>query len=248
MRQDYDLVAHLYDHRSRDHAVDAQLVELLAERSAAGFRVLDVGCGTGKQLAANRARFPGLALIGVDRSRGMLRIARDREPSVAWVHGDAQALPIASRSVDYVTNQYSYPHIPDKKAFMREVFRVLRPSGHFVLQNIDPWSMRDWIIYRFFPEARDVDYVDFLPVDALTALLRETGFGDVQVTRAEDCREESLRAFLARGRHTASQFTAISDAAYAAGRRRVEDALGSGDTDVIVTSRVALVTVRAEKA
>ena len=248
MRQDYDRIAHLYDHRSRDHAVDAHLVAWLGERDATAVRVLDVGCGTGKQLAANRTRFPGLALIGVDRSIEMLRIARRRDPSVAWVHGDGQALPLVSSTVDYVTNQYSYPHIPDKRAFVREVFRVIRPGGCFVIQNIDPWSMPDWIIYRFFPEAREVDYIDFLPIDAFAGLLRDTGFRGVRVTRTDDCRDESLRAFLRRGRHTASQFAAISDAAYAAGLRRVQEALGSGEADVIVPSRAALVTIRAEKS
>ncbi len=247
MRQDYDAIAHLYDERARDHAVDPYLIAFLAERDPAGVRVLDVGCGTGKQLAADRTAFPHLPLLGVDLSINMLRVARERAASVAWVQGDGQAMPLASGSVDYATNQFSYPHMPDKRAFFGEVFRVLRRPGRFVLRNIDPWSMPDWIIYRFFPEARDIDYVDFLPVDALVALLRETGFGSVTVTRSEDRKEESLRAFLARQRHSASQFTAITDAAYEAGRRRVQQALGEDGADVTVTSCAALIVVCADR-
>jgi SAM-dependent methyltransferase len=247
MRLPYDPIAHLYDERARDHTVDPHLIAFLAERDPAVVRVLDVGCGTGKQLAADRGAWPQLPLIGVDVSLNMLRIARDRAPSVAWVHGDGQALPLASGSVDYATNQFSYPHMPDKRAFFSEVFRVLRPPGRFVLRNIDPWSMPDWIIYRFFPEARDADFVDFLPVDTLVALLRQVGFGDVEVARSEDRKEESLRGFLARGRHTASQFTAIPDAAYEAGRRRVQEALDHAGGDMTLISCAALITIRADR-
>ena len=247
MRQDYDAIAHLYDARNRDHTVDQDLIAFLAKRDTAGIRVLDVGCGTGKQLAADREAFAHLPLIGVDLSFNMLRVAQHRAPSAAWVKGDGQALPLTSSSVDYVTNQYSYAHIPDKRAFFREVFRVLRPAGRFVLRNIDPWSMPDWIIYRFFPEARDVDYVDFLPIETLVALLGEVGFTNVAVARSQDEKKESLREFLARGRHTASQFAAIPDAAFEAGRRRVQEALGDGTTDVTRTSCAALITIRADK-
>jgi ubiquinone/menaquinone biosynthesis C-methylase UbiE len=247
MRLDYDPIAHLYDERTRDHTVDAHLIAFLAGRDPAGVRVVDVGCGTGKQLAANRGAFAHLPLIGVDVSFNMLRVARDRAPSVLWTQGDGQALPLTSASADYVTNQFSYAHIPDKLAFFSEVFRVLRQSGRFVLRNIDPWSMPDWIIYRFFPEARAVDYVDFLPVDTLVALLRQAGFAHVEVDRSEDSKQESLREFLARGRHTASQFNVIPDAAYEAGRRRVHEALGDGRTDVTLTSRAALIAIRADK-
>lgn len=250
MRLDYDRIAHLYDERNRDHAVDPDLLAWLEGRSDRRVRVADIGCGTGKQLAANRQRFPDVPMVGVDRSYNMLRIASGRAPSVTWVQGDGQALPLASASLDYVTNQYSYAHIPDTRAFFAEVFRVLRSGGQFMLKNIDPWSMPDWIIYRFFPEARAVDFQDFLPVDALTSLLREIGFGAVAVSRSEDCKEESLRGFLARDRHSASQFTAISDEAYEAGRRRVRAALAAlrdDGADITVTSRAALILVRAER-
>ena len=76
---------------------------------------------------------------------------------------------MASASFHYVTNQFSYPHIGDKRSFLAEVFRVLGPGGRFVLTNIDPWSMTGWALYRYFPESFALDERYFLPVATLTA-------------------------------------------------------------------------------
>jgi SAM-dependent methyltransferase len=251
MRIDYDRIAHLYDERERDHDVDPGLIAFLDGREPSpAVRVLDVGCGTGKQLAANRARFPRLTLIGVDRSRAMLTVARKRSTSVSWIHGDAQSLPIASGVVDYAVNQYSYPHIPDKIGFFAELARVLRPGGRFVLTNIDPWSMRDWITYRFFPEAWSIDERDFLRVEILEEVMRSAGFTAVSTTARAETRDESLRAFLHRvsGRHAMSQLTAISEAAYHQGLTRVRARLEAANgADLLIASPMTFITVVGDK-
>ena len=116
-RVDYDRIAHLYDEPLRAHALDPNLVQFLNERpdlAPEQTRILDIGCGTGTQLAANRARFPGMFAVGLDLFGGMLRIARRRAPSVAWVRGDGARMPFKPDGFDYVTNQFSYHHIPDK--------------------------------------------------------------------------------------------------------------------------------------
>ena len=252
MRLDYDLIAHLYDERERDHDADPDLIALLNRRDpSSDVRVLDVGCGTGKQLAANRAVFPRLTLIGVDRSRGMLTVARKRCAALSWVHGDAQALPIATGIIDYAVNQYSYPHIPDKASFFAEMFRVLRPGGRVILTNIDPWSMRDWIVYQFFPEAWSIDQHDFLRPADLQALILAAGFESVSVTTRAVAGDESLRAFFARAwrRHSMSQLTAIPDEAYERGLARIRETLDqAGGQDLLVQSTMVFLTVRAGKA
>ncbi|HEX2184138.1 MAG TPA: class I SAM-dependent methyltransferase, partial [Chloroflexota bacterium] len=130
-RVDYDQIAHLYDEPSRDHGVDPHLVAYLAARPALGVgqaRLLDVSCGTGKQLSANRAGFPRTFAVGLDRYAGMRRLARRRGPHLAWVQGDGAALPFRGDSFDFATNQFAYAHLPDKASLVRELYRVLRPG------------------------------------------------------------------------------------------------------------------------
>jgi ubiquinone/menaquinone biosynthesis C-methylase UbiE len=190
-----------------------------------------------------------MTLVGVDRSAGMLAVARARDRTVAWIRGDAQALPLRAAAFDYATNQFSYPHIADKQAFVREIFRVLRPGGRFVLTNIDPWAMEDWILYRYFPEGRTLDDRDFLPRAGLERLIADAGFSRISVTSVDRSSNEDLEAFLAFAsrRHVASQLIAMSDAAYEAGLRRVRDALETAGGRSVVRSEFVILTIAADK-
>lgn len=253
-RLDYDRIAHLFDEPLRDHEVDPHLVRFIEEdarRRAQDVSILDVGCGTGKQLASNRAAFPHLRMTGLDRFAGMLQIARARCPTVTWVHGDGARLPFRSTSFDYVSNQFSYPHVRDKRSLIAEIFRVLTPRGRFVMTNIDPWSMPDWAIYRFFPEARRLDEQDFLPVHEFAGLMTSAGFDGVTTERTRSGVRESLRGFLdyVSGRHRSSHFMAMSDAAYGAGIRRIQEALdNTDDPDETFDNDVVMVTITGQKS
>jgi SAM-dependent methyltransferase len=253
-RVNYDDIAALYDEPLRDHVVDRHLVAFLESRSQTPLdspvRTLDIGCGTGKQIAANFDRFRELVMLGVDRFEGMLRIARRRCPRALLVQADGACLPLRDRSVDYATSQFSYQHVRRPAQLLRNVFRTLRPGGRFVMTNIDPWSMTGWLVYRYFPEAMELDRQDFVPVEAFVAMMRDAGFQRIDVTRSDLSKQESVNDFLsfASGRHRASQLMAIPDAAYAAGIRRLEDDLASnGGAGVVVQSEFVVVTVSGTK-
>jgi ubiquinone/menaquinone biosynthesis C-methylase UbiE len=99
-----------------------------------GDRVLDLACGTGvvARQAKSRVGATG-AVTGVDLNPGMLAIARSVEPSVDWHEGNAGALPFADGSFDVVICQLGLQYFPDRSAALREMHRVLAPSGRAVL-------------------------------------------------------------------------------------------------------------------
>lgn len=95
------------------------------ERLDARGRLLDLGTGTGSIARA-------LGGIGLDRSVAMLREARDL-PRVA---ARAESLPFRGGAFDAVTAGQCWVWF-DGFAVAREVFRVLRPGGTFVVAHFD---------------------------------------------------------------------------------------------------------------
>jgi ubiquinone/menaquinone biosynthesis C-methylase UbiE len=213
-------------------------------------RILDVGCGTGKQQTANYGRFPEMTIVGLDRFGGMLQQARRRGPAVHWLQGDAPALPFADNSFDFASNQFSYHHIHDQPRFLQEVYRVLRTGGRFAMFNIDPWAMPDWIIYQFFPDAWERDQGDFLPIERFTALLAEAGFHTIQANWHQVAKEESLSDFFAyaSARYRTSQLIAIADEAYQDGLNRIQARLDeAAGQPLTFHSELCFVRVRGSK-
>jgi SAM-dependent methyltransferase len=104
----------------------------LARRFAAavpgsGFRVLDVGCGTGRSRSIYRQR--AARYSGLDLSLGALRLARRREADAEWLQADALRLPFRDASHDVVAFSSVLHHVPDRRAALSEALRVLRPGG-----------------------------------------------------------------------------------------------------------------------
>ncbi len=88
--------------------------------------ILDVGCGTGRNLPLYR---PGARVVGVDVSAAALARARQRRPEVALVQADAEALPFRTATFDTVVSALVFCSVPDVARGLVEVKRVLRPGG-----------------------------------------------------------------------------------------------------------------------
>jgi ubiquinone/menaquinone biosynthesis C-methylase UbiE len=97
--------------------------------------ILDVGCGTGRLLRKAGVRWPAAQLIGVDPAEGMVNVARRLMPTATFKIGSAAALPLADASVDLAMSTVSFHHWHNQGAAVREVARVLRPGGRFVLAD-----------------------------------------------------------------------------------------------------------------
>jgi len=98
-------------------------------------RLLDVGCGHGAYHP--RLRQLRMPVVGVDRSPGMLREVQEQARSlglaVRAVRGDATRLPLADASVERAMANHMLYHVPDQRAALRELRRVLHPEGRLVI-------------------------------------------------------------------------------------------------------------------
>jgi ubiquinone/menaquinone biosynthesis C-methylase UbiE len=251
VRVDYDAIAHLFDsgpHRTK--TVDPELLAFIGQRIPGDVAsVLDVGCGTGNQLIANRPVLPSARLVGLDRSLGMLRQARPKAPDIAWVQADASALPFQTESFDFITCQFALHHIQDKVGVLRETLRVLRIRGRLILRNLCPQECADWLYYDYFPEARTIDLEDFWPPETIVAEMDAIGFVAVTEEREHLHFEQDLRSFLdaVQRRDTCSQLLTITDVAYQEGLSRLMHELADRSSPLMRQDHLCLVTIRGEK-
>jgi len=99
-------------------------------------RILDVGCGTGRLLRKINERYPNAQLIGVDPAEGMIEKARQLMTDTKFFVGPAESLPLPDASVDLALSTFSFHHWEDQVQGVREMRRVLRPGGRFLLADV----------------------------------------------------------------------------------------------------------------
>ena len=126
------------------HVDDVPSRELLARLpDLAGREVLDVATGSGN--LALREAAAGARVTGLDLVDELLDVARaraaEREVDVAWVCGDAEALPFADASFDVVTSIFGVQFAPRHAVTAAELLRVLRPGGTLGLVNWTPGGL-----------------------------------------------------------------------------------------------------------
>jgi len=94
-----------------------------------GALVIDMGCGSGAFTGLLQQR--GHKCIGLDLAEGLLRVGRERFPEAGFVAGDVEALPFPADSLSGVLLSGLIHHLPNPSQCAQEVFRVLKPGGHF---------------------------------------------------------------------------------------------------------------------
>jgi ubiquinone/menaquinone biosynthesis C-methylase UbiE len=107
-----------------------------------GERVLDIACGTGvvARLASQQVGATG-TVAGLDINPGMLGVARSATPpgmAIEWHEASAEAMPIPDASFDVVLCQIGLQFMPDKRAALREMQRVLVRGGRLILNVPGP--------------------------------------------------------------------------------------------------------------
>lgn len=106
--------------------------EALRRLDQPGARVLDIGCGVGAFLRLVAAR--GAEPFGIDASRALLELARERLPEADLRVGDMEALPYDDDSFELVTGFNSFFFANDFVAAVREAGRVAKPGSPVVIQ------------------------------------------------------------------------------------------------------------------
>lgn len=119
------------------------LASVLRERPERRF-VLDIGCGSGGVGAALARSIPKLLVVGVDHERSL--VARAVEKGVAGLLADFERpLPFLDRRFDLVVMVDTIEHVENPKSAIQQVFRLLTPTGAFVVFT-PPYDSVSWVI------------------------------------------------------------------------------------------------------
>lgn len=128
----YNLIAPIYE------LIDLPLELLFFRRwrkealSGLNGTVLEVGVGTGRNLKYYPA---GCFVTGIDNSEGMLEKARKKTEgmqNITLLRMDAEHLEFLDRSFDYVVTTFALCTILDPLKALKEMRRVLKPSGEMI--------------------------------------------------------------------------------------------------------------------
>ena len=98
--------------------------------------VLDIGIGTGNLAAQFLGK--GLHIIGIDPSKEMRKICRQKYPNLEVRAGDFLNIPLPPESVDVIISTYAFHHLTplQKETSIPEMKRVLKPKGRIVIADL----------------------------------------------------------------------------------------------------------------
>ncbi|MEE8391803.1 MAG: methyltransferase domain-containing protein [Anaerolineae bacterium] len=103
---------------------------------SAACEILDIGCGTGV-ITEELARLSSARVVGLDLNTRMLDSVRQQGDGASYVQGDAHILPFPDGSFDIVVCHYLLLWLASPALGVREMARVVRPSG-YVLACAEP--------------------------------------------------------------------------------------------------------------
>jgi S-adenosylmethionine-diacylgycerolhomoserine-N-methlytransferase len=139
MNRMYRRQRHIYDGTRRYYLLGRDKM-ISALRPEAGASLLEIGCGTGRNLVLAARLYPTARFFGIDVSTEMLTTAiaaisrADLRGQVRVAHGDATAFDpkrlFGIPQFDHVMISYSLSMIPDWRGVLRNAAAHLKPGGH----------------------------------------------------------------------------------------------------------------------
>lgn len=113
------------------------LYDLVNHSKLEGMKILDLGCGYGKDLAYFRDK--GAEVYGIDLSKEMLALASEEVPEATLTRGDFKQLPYENDFFDIIISRYAIQHSEHVSQVFEEAYRALKPGGELIFNVTHPF-------------------------------------------------------------------------------------------------------------
>ena len=156
----------------------------------AGAVVLDLGSGAGNDVFVVRSLVGESGkVIGVDMTAEMIARAQENQAKLGYQNvefrmGEIESLPVNTGEIDVVISNCVLNLVPDKSKAFQEIYRVLKPGGHFsisdiVLQGELPPKLKSLV------ELYAACVAGALSRDEYLHVIQETGFTDLEIKKEQ---------------------------------------------------------------
>ncbi|MEO8450585.1 MAG: methyltransferase domain-containing protein [Gemmatimonadota bacterium] len=182
---EFDKMAEVYDAFVRPFSTpifDEALVEI-APYMRPDSRVLDAGCGAGRELQRVARLVPEGEVVGIDLAAGMVNAAwldarAHGLTNTAFIQADVGDLPAAfAGKFDVVYNSLAHHHYPDPPRAASAILQVLRPGGVYCV--IDPGPAWFNALSGKLAKWADPGWIGFHSPAEFESLLKTAGFARV---------------------------------------------------------------------
>lgn len=157
----------------------------------AGDTVLDLGSGAGLDAFVARSLVGAEGyVLGVDMTSAMVEKARENAKNIGFQNvrfllGDIESIPVDDNKVDVVISNCVLNLVPDKLKAFSEMYRVIRPGGHFCISDI--------VVRGFLPDGikRSAELYAGCVAGAIAQekyirLLKAAGFSNLRVEKEKE--------------------------------------------------------------
>lgn len=169
----YEKIADKYSKQYFDDLTDSPYIDKFLEKLPKRSKILDVGSGPG-QFSHYMAQ-KGFEVVGVDYSKKMLEISKQKVPNIQFQYMDMRKLEFSKASFDGLLVAYSLIHISSEEIpdTLKGFYKVLKPGGflEIIAQKGEPDKVID---EPFMPSEKM--FFNFFTKERLTNYLNDAGF------------------------------------------------------------------------
>lgn len=139
VKQDYNTIAEEFSVTRNRPWHEFELFKKIVEESGPSARILDVGCGNGRLASALKHS----QYIGIDNSRKLLKLAREKNPTFSFKYGDILKIPFQNHSFEIVFAVAVLHHVPSRAlqlTALKELKRVTKLGGKVIITVWNLWQ------------------------------------------------------------------------------------------------------------